>query len=302
MSRLLATHASGNHRARTLKRPGNRLLGFCEYGDPNGAPVLAFHGVPGTRLMFRPADAIAARLGLRIVAPDRPGFGISTPQANRQLQDWLPEVEAVLADCGIKRFALFGISGGSPFATATAAHFGDRIAAMALFGPMGPVAEMAANELSWLQRNFFLRLARMPGALRALTAPGNALFHNAPDLAYDMFLNILPACDRKIMRNSELRVQVIEDVRESLAKGGEGIRADLRIYARPWHVNYAAIAAPTMLWQGLDDTIVPISAALRLADFIPGCKIRHLAGAGHFWIYDRFETVLTMLRDMARHN
>ncbi|MEO1608939.1 MAG: alpha/beta hydrolase [Pseudomonadota bacterium] len=300
MNRQPPASAFSSEMVRELNRPGNRVLGFCEYGDPNGIPVLAFHGIPGTRLMFRPADAIAARLGLRIIAPDRPGFGRSTPQPNRQLKDWLLEVKAVLSACGVERFALLGISGGSPFATAAAAHFGGSVTAMALFGPMGPVTEMGAGELAWLERNFFLRLAKMPGALYALTAPANALFHRAPNLAYGLFLNLLPECDRQVMCAPGLREQVILDVRESLAQGGEGMRADLRIYAQPWDVSYAAITAPTVLWQGLDDTIVPVAAALRLGDLIPGCTVQRLNRAGHFWIYDHIELVLKTLCDIAK--
>ena len=68
-----------------FKRADGRQLGFAEYGDPNGLVVLAFHGVPGARYMFRPTAVPAKRLSMRIVAPDRPGYGLSEPQPGRQL-------------------------------------------------------------------------------------------------------------------------------------------------------------------------------------------------------------------------
>ncbi len=309
---FLSQHSNGARRERTalserhadgtvqeLQRPRGRLLGFNIYGDPEGFPVLAFHGVPGTRLMFRTTDDIATRLGLCIIAPDRPGFGRSTAQPDRRLQDWLPDVEAILSACHIGRFALIGVSGGSPFATATAEHFGNRVAAMVLFGPMGPVAEMKPDEFSWMDRNIFIRLLQTQLCLRASLSSANTCFMSSPKFAYNVFLMFLPPCDRKIMRQPRLKERVLEDVTESLAQGGEGMRSDLRIYGKPWQVDYKKITAPTVLWQGLDDNIVPIIAALRLGELIPNCAVHRLPGAGHFWIYDHIELVLTTLRTMA---
>ncbi len=285
---------------RELGRPGGRVLGVCEYGDKSGLPVLAFHGIPGTRLMFRPTHEIAKRLGLRIIASDRPGFGTSSPQPGRTLRDWLPEVGKILDAYGIERFGLIGVSGGSPFATATAAHFQDRVAAMVLFGPMGPIAELPGDRgLSWLNRAFFLQLPKVPGGLRTVLTPANALFRVSPRLQYEIFLRALPPSDRRIMRNPALRAQVVQDVRESLKQGGEGMRSDLAIYARPWGVDYEAITAPTVLWQGLNDTIVPVAAALFLGRRIPHCDVQQIPNAGHFWVYDHIELVLDTLKQLA---
>ncbi|MGI9522220.1 MAG: alpha/beta fold hydrolase, partial [Hyphomicrobiaceae bacterium] len=121
---------------REIARPGRRVLGLCEFGDPHGFPVLAFHGNPGSRLMFRPANTIAQQLGLRLIAPDRPGTGASTIQPDRILSDWTKDVEAVLVACNIDRFALLGVSGGGPFSVASAAYFGKRVCAQTLIGPV----------------------------------------------------------------------------------------------------------------------------------------------------------------------
>ncbi len=125
-----------------LRLPDGRQLGYAEYGHPEGELILGFHGVPGTRLMYRPMAAEALRLGLRLVAPDRPGFGLSPPKAGRGLADWLDDVGQLVRHLDARRFSLIGISGGAPFAVATAAHFGERVAALGLIGPIGPVAEL----------------------------------------------------------------------------------------------------------------------------------------------------------------
>ena len=65
--------------------PDGRTLAYEEYGDPDGRPVLSFHGGLSSRLDAAPADQAALTLGVRIVSPDRPGMGLSTYQPGRRL-------------------------------------------------------------------------------------------------------------------------------------------------------------------------------------------------------------------------
>ena len=65
-------------RDRTLILPDGRRLGWCEYGDPHGEPLFAFHGTPGARPMIRVIDAEARNHGVRIIAPDRPDWEVGS--------------------------------------------------------------------------------------------------------------------------------------------------------------------------------------------------------------------------------
>ena len=55
-------------------------IGYADVGDPDGPPVVYFHGNPGSRLeVDLPASRRAAeQLGFRLLAPDRPGMGLSS--------------------------------------------------------------------------------------------------------------------------------------------------------------------------------------------------------------------------------
>src|SRR2546425_4598507 len=60
--------------------PGGRSLGYAEYGDPDGDPVLWFHGTPGARKQIPPdINEEAAARGFRVIPVERPGTGYSTP-------------------------------------------------------------------------------------------------------------------------------------------------------------------------------------------------------------------------------
>ena len=63
-----------------------------EFGDPEGEPVLHFHGSPSSRLEGNLAHIAALDRGIRLLSIDRPGFGLSGYQPDRSFQDWPSDV------------------------------------------------------------------------------------------------------------------------------------------------------------------------------------------------------------------
>lgn len=72
--------------AALVLRDGRRL-GYAEYGRVGGEVFCYFHGHPGSRLEAAFCDAAAERAGVRVVALDRPGYGLSDPQPGRRMLD-----------------------------------------------------------------------------------------------------------------------------------------------------------------------------------------------------------------------
>src|ERR1019366_5590966 len=57
-----------------------RTLAYMDRGPRSGTPILYFHGFQGSRLERVPGlDEILAKLNIRLISPDRPGIGLSTP-------------------------------------------------------------------------------------------------------------------------------------------------------------------------------------------------------------------------------
>lgn len=93
----------------TLK--DGRKLSYAEYGDNLGIPVISFHGMPGSRLVFRVMDKAAAAAGAHMIAPDRPGYGYSTPYSQGSLLEYVDDVLEMADALGKQHFAVLGISG-----------------------------------------------------------------------------------------------------------------------------------------------------------------------------------------------
>ena len=117
---------------KTIRLPDGRQLGYAEYGDPKGMPLLFFHGTPGSRLRLSHIDPLARDLGVRVVAPERPGFGLSDFQPKRTLLDWVHDVEVLADRLRLEHFATMGISSGGPYVAATAYKLPDRVTKAAL--------------------------------------------------------------------------------------------------------------------------------------------------------------------------
>ena len=83
----MAERISNPTEQRLILKDG-RTLGFAEYGDPKGEPMLEFHGCPSSRLEARNYDEAGKKLGARVIGIDRPGFGISTYVKGYRTVDW----------------------------------------------------------------------------------------------------------------------------------------------------------------------------------------------------------------------
>jgi len=105
-----------------IRLPDGRVLAFSQYGDKGGVPILWFHGGESCRIEAAHADRAARELGVRIVAPDRPGIGRSDHKEGRGLRDWPADVSALTRELGIDRFITLGWGAGGPYSLACAAE------------------------------------------------------------------------------------------------------------------------------------------------------------------------------------
>ena len=92
--------------------------------------------------MAQLADEPARALGVRIISPDRPGISGSSMQLDRKLSDWPSLVERLADDLGLGEFRMLAISGGAPYAYATAVAIAERVRAIAIVGGVIPFAEL----------------------------------------------------------------------------------------------------------------------------------------------------------------
>ena len=276
-----------------LRLHDGRRIGYAEYGDPDGLPVFALHGTPGSRFMFALTNEAAQERGLRLIAPERPGYGLSEFRHADSLGDIATDVVALADALGIGRCAIIGVSGGGPHAVAAAAALRERVALLALISPVGPIA-FGANtiSLSFMHKIIFLRMGRSPSLCRGFFYGLRAVLRFAPDFARGLLKRRVPPSDRAMFARPEVLANLQDAVREGLRRDLDGAVQDLRLFTRSWDMTLAELDVPAVLWQGSDDPIVPPEAAYLLARSLPRCRLEVIEEAGHYWIFGRFNMVL----------
>ncbi len=289
-----AIHAS--HSKLLTLRDGRRL-GYAEFGVPNGHPVLYCHGFPASRLDGHLGHEAAVRLNVRLIAADRPGYGLSVFHANRHISDWPRDLLELADALSLRKFAVLGISGGGPYAVACAVTLSERITAVGIACGLGQTH--IREDIS--RMNPFARLslaaARHTPALSQLfnrmLAP---VLRNNPGLVFRMLASQLPPADREVLSHPGIFDRFADSCREAFRQGGRGPAYDLTLYAKPWETAAQSIRVPCHLWHGEQDTTVPIAMGKRLAAAIPGCRARFYADEGHFSLpVRRMEEILAAL-------
>ncbi|HEV8063580.1 MAG TPA: alpha/beta hydrolase [Acidimicrobiales bacterium] len=275
--------------------PDGRELGFSEAGDPDGIPVLAFHGTPGSRrqLLFPTTTEVASNVGVRLVALDRPGYGHSTFQPGRRLPQWPSDVAAVADHLGIGRFAVLGVSGGGPHALVCAALLPDRVSRAAVVSGVGPLSAVEDAEGMMRMNQVLASLARRSElSLRPLTAFMATMTRHRPEQAMRTMMKQLPPSDVAILERPEILEAFLSDGRLASATSARATAQDMTLFARPWGFDLSQISVPVDFWQGDADRNVPPAHARRQADEVKGSTLHELPGEGHFMIIDHLEEIL----------
>ena len=91
-------------------RLAGRLLAYDEHGAADGTPIFYFHGSPSTRLEWHlfGSEALARKLNVRVIVPDRPGLGRSDFQPGRRISDWPADVIALADHLALAALPLLG--------------------------------------------------------------------------------------------------------------------------------------------------------------------------------------------------
>lgn len=278
-----------------LMRDG-RKLAYAEYGDPQGKPVLFFHGTPGSRF-FRPSDQITASLGVRLICVDRPGFGGSTFQPGRRIPDWPMDVLQLVGSLGIDKFAVAGHSGGGPYTLACAGALPDHITSAAVLSGAGPINAPGISRGMTTVNKLGVTMGRLiPWALWQVLIWG--FYHRRSDdpASYiDRGSRHRPQADEELVRTSEVREVCIQSEVEAFRPSLKGLAWDTRLLTRPWDVRLEDILIPVYLWHGTDDDQATISMARYMAARITTSKLKVCEKEAHLLLFPHWGEILAQL-------
>jgi pimeloyl-ACP methyl ester carboxylesterase len=221
----------------TLK--DGRTLAYTSCGAPDGFPVIVHHGTPGSRLFAAVLSDVASEQGVRLITPDRPGYGRSSPPPQDWTwRDWQTDLTELLDAETIDRAAILGFSGGGPFALAAATSgWASRVGVV---GTVIPPADTALQKLS-----------KIPFAIRVIFRVSNVLASiSGPETVIKQYT------DQSVA--APVFQAIAEDFHEALQQGARAITRENRSFASG-SIEPGQLSIPIRAWHGIGDENAPLS-------------------------------------------
>jgi pimeloyl-ACP methyl ester carboxylesterase len=272
-----------------------RVIGFADYGKAGDEVVFVCHGSPGSRRQPHSQAASAREKGYRIIALDRPGYGLSSPLPGRSIAQASADILAVAGYLNIERFMVVGASTGGAYALALAAQAPKRVSGVLLCCAMTDMrwanihAPMPACAPIWQAQSRAEALATASN----IWGDDGSKMHDFLDPKVPW-----PAADLAFITDPALAPFLPDH--EVLRQGMQGIVDDRladgpTIGWRSFDVNQ--IHCPVMIIHGQQDTQVPVAHAHHITSLLPDAQLKIFAKDGHLSINAR---ILTALDNLAK--
>lgn len=277
-----------------FRLPDGRQLGYAECGDPAGKPLVYFHGGLSSRLDIMFAARTCKEKGIRLIAPDRPGIGLSDRKPQRTLLDWPDDVAHLMDHLSIDKAFVLGWSAGGPFSLACAYKIPQRLHRAGTSGCVAPMVWPGSVEDLGLEADrILISNARHAPALVPLILRASKLI--PPQMLKSSLLReVSSQSDKKIVQEMSLK-EATEFFLEALRPGVDGTADDYRAISIDWGFQVSDIQAPVYMWQGAEDNLVPPSHSKYLERKMPNAKHFKVPEAGHFLLHKHLDAVLTDL-------
>jgi len=266
-----------------IRLPSGRRLGYAEFGDPSGPLVLYFHGTPGSRVDAMLIEGEALSAGVRLMAVERPGIGLSDYQSGRRILTWPADVEGFVAALGYAgtSFGIVALSGGAPYALACVKCIPHRLTHAAIVSghtPPGAAGVTPGNQdrlIAFISRRPRLSTVGFNVAIRTL--------HRNPDRMARRVMQSWSESDRQLVRcNPAYYSGLIRTLNEATRCGSAGILRNVQLLGSPWGFRLCDLPPTSVsIWHGGCDPIAPVSMGHYFHRQIAGSELIIDPAAGH---------------------
>jgi pimeloyl-ACP methyl ester carboxylesterase len=277
----------------TMSLGDGRTLGWADFGDPEGFPVINAHGGLACRLDVAEAAEAATTAGIRLISPDRPGIGRSDALPARTILDWARDVAQLADHLDIDRFAVMGWSMGGQYAAAVGYLLPPRVTRVAIIAGALPLTESGVFEQLPLMDRTYTRLSQRAAPLaRACFRAMHAAARYAPNSYGRLAAGELGEADAAVLRD-EGYGGFAQMSAEALRRP-DGVVDDYRAWMRPWGFTPEDLAVPVDVWAGTDDELVNRDWPRLLAQRIPKAQLKVRSG-GHFVAHLHYPEIFAAL-------
>ncbi|RSL85858.1 hypothetical protein CEP51_003111 [Fusarium floridanum] len=280
-----------------------RLISWAEFGSPNGRPIIYLHGTPSSRLECAEFHHALHDRNIRLIAPDRPGFGRSEVHTGRTIGGYASDVRALAKQLNLSEYAVMGQSGGGPYALACARHPEEGLRAVAVLGGLSPF-ESGLEGAHWATScslrmskwtpsllGFFLRLpipsrkGNFTGPLEEWTVDPSMLAE--AEKTQQAFINTMKGREKDIMSKPGVLHYLTTTFVEATIQGVDAHLYESKLFAQEWDFKLQDITfasegkRPLVMWYGTDDINTTVHMGKWIAERVTGSQLREVDGETH---------------------
>jgi pimeloyl-ACP methyl ester carboxylesterase len=263
---------------------GDRELCIEVAGDGPAGTVVVCGGTPNSRRLYHRWVEDALRRGLRLVGYDRPGYGGSTPHPGRTVADGAEEVRAIAAALGVERLAVWGYSGGGPYAIACAALLQDLVVASCSVCSLAPYGAPGLDFFTDMGEDNVedtkLMFSDPEAAREKVRKDWEVELQVTTETIVEEWRSLLSSVDAAAL-TGEFADYVVGCTQAGMTVGDEGWWEDSVAHLSAWGFDLDAIRMPFKVWHGREDRFVPIQHGEWLAEHIPGAEAELTDDDGH---------------------
>lgn len=272
-----------------------RKMGYAEYGDPQGKPVVLCHSPYGCRYEKPLVDDALYEHKIRLIVPDRPGTGLSDPKVFAGYTGWISDLKQLQNHLKIQQFGIAGYCTGSLFALAAAWSLPAHINNVTIITPTAPITTLAGlKDLDPANRMCI-------GLAQQLPSVATYIYHTVYKGAAknpDKFTNdVVPGDEREKQEfaREDIRLIVKSCLPELIKYGINGLPQEIRYYVKPMEFTLSDIKQPVTFWRGALDAHIGIANAMELMSSIPHAKINIVPNHGYLILYTYWEEIVKHL-------
>ena len=274
-----------------LELSGGRTLHVydtCADDADGRLAVFWHHGTPNIGAPPEPLLPAAAKLGIRWVSYDRPGYGGSTPHPDRDVASAAVDVSVIADALGVGQFAVMGHSGGGPHALACGALLSERVLGVVCVAGLAP---FHAQGLDW-----FAGMAAAGAADLHAAAEGRAALEDrlaSTEFDPDQFT---PA-DHAALAGAWSWLGAIAG--QAMEGGPGGMVDDDLAYVARWGFDPGQVTSPVLFLHGGQDRIAPSSHAEWLARHVRSAELWLRPDDGHISVLNSGAAAMAWLWEHA---
>ncbi|MCL1971284.1 MAG: alpha/beta hydrolase [Candidatus Bathyarchaeota archaeon] len=279
--------------------PNGRKLGYVTIGK--GKTVIYFHGTASSRLEAYLLKHLTSKGEIRIIALDRPGYGLSTYKPRKNIRDFNSDVNFLVDHLGIDTFSVLGWSGGGVFALAYMSCFPQRVTQGVVMGtPDLPFDASTAHDIPFIKYvmkiPFLGTLAMRNMRRQVLKADSTEAFLRS--IQGKQMLHTCSSSDLAFFSDPVWMKLMYQSIAEAFRQSNsiKTVLEEHKLFLKSWNLPFKQFGNKLQFWYGAEDKNCPVRNAYSITRRFRGSKLEVFPRQGHCVLFDNLEMLSDFLK------